>query len=67
MKMISRTSITSTIGVTLISAIGERRARRWPPRMGDMGIRRSSLGDGKGNRSKAEPGEALSVAPATES
>jgi hypothetical protein len=30
MKMINSTSITSTIGVTLISAIGARR-RRCPP------------------------------------
>src|SRR5688500_5574337 len=39
MKMMSRTSITSTIGVTLISAIGERRARRCEPRIGPMAIR----------------------------
>src|SRR3546814_16011356 len=38
MKMISSTSITSTIGVTLISAIGERRLWRWSPMIGPMAI-----------------------------
>jgi hypothetical protein len=38
MKMISRTSITSTIGVTLISAMGWRRPRRPEPRIGPIAI-----------------------------
>ena len=38
MKMISSTSITSTIGVTLISAIGVRRPRRPGPRIGPIAM-----------------------------
>src|SRR5687768_6773177 len=38
MKMISSTSMTSTIGVTLISDIGDRRPRRPAPRMGPIAI-----------------------------
>ena len=42
MKMISSTSITSTIGVTLISAIGVRRPRRPGPRIGPIAIAQPS-------------------------